>query len=435
MLGKLKSSIFVCLLKKKRNLDSLENYIDEKGKILYFQNLPERRKMKILFIITDYGSFNNFLGELARELISKGNEVHVICDKDKTIDYPDKFDYKALGIHIYYADFLRTFHILSWFRTSIKIKKIVDQIRPDLVNVHFTTCMFITFLSGKIKFPTIGVFHGIGFPVISNPFKKLAFKTAEFFCFRKLDKILLINNMDYQIVKKAFPEKAMKYQSFGVGCNLKKFDPARFSSSDKAALKMQLNIEPADFVLMYTGRFTFFKGFGLVIKAFKYIEDKGLIKNVKLILAGGTDEIHNNGLNREQEYYFENAKNIIKIGFTGEVDKYLSITDLFVFPSNKEGMPVSIMEAVAMGVPVLTLNSRGCNDIVQDNFNGKLLDVNSDFKDIARAIVELYANPDQLSKLSANGLNGRSAFDRRLYIDETIHLFHTLIGCDPATCN
>lgn len=98
-------------------------------------------------------------------------------------------------------------------------------------------------------------------------------------------------------------------------------------------------------------------------------------------------------------------------------------------------MPVSIMEAVAMGVPVLTLNSRGCNDIIQDNFNGKLLDVNSDFKDIARAIVELYADPDQLSKLSANGLIGRSAFDRRLYIDETIHLFHTLIGCDPATCN
>jgi hypothetical protein len=166
--------------------------------------------MKIVFIITDYGSFNNFLGELAKELVTNKNEVHVICDSDKTIDYPDKYDYKSLGIHLYFIDFLRTFQIVSWFKNSFKIKKILNEINPDIVNLHFTTSMFITFLTGKIKYPTIGVFHGVGFPVITSPFKKFAFKTVEFFCFRKLDKILLINNMDYDIVKKAFPQKALK---------------------------------------------------------------------------------------------------------------------------------------------------------------------------------------------------------------------------------
>jgi glycosyltransferase involved in cell wall biosynthesis len=381
--------------------------------------------MKIVFIITDYGSFNNFLGELARELVANDNEVHVICDSDKTIDCPDKYDYKSLGIHLYFVNFLRSFHIISWLKTSFKIKKIIAEIKPDVVNLHFTTGMFITFLSGRIKYPTIGVFHGLGFPVIAPVFKKFIFKRVEYFCFKKLDKILLMNTMDYDIVKKVFPQKALKYRSFGVGCDLNKFNPEKYTEADNNKLKQELNIQPGDFVLMYTGRFTFFKGFGLVIKAFKYIEEKNLIPDIKLILAGGEDKIHSTGLNGHEEKYLESSTNIIKTGFTGEVDKYLSISDLFVFPSNKEGMPVSIMEAIAMGVPVITFNSRGCNDIVQDNFNGRLLDVDSDHVVIAKAIVDLYANKQDLEKLALNALANRNDFDRNLFIKESQEIFKT----------
>lgn len=384
--------------------------------------------MKIVFIITDYGSFNNFLGEFSKELIMTGNEVHVICDKEKTINFSDKYNYTKLGIHIYYVDFLRRFHIISWLQTSLKIKKILADIQPDLVNLHFTTSMFITLLSGKINFPTIGVFHGLGFPVLISPLKKYIFKRAEFFCFNRLDNILLLNNMDYEIVKRSYPQKALKYKSFGVGCDLNKFDPEKFSSKYKSALKKQLNIQPEDFVLMYTGRFTFFKGFGLVVKAFKYIEDKKLIKNVKLILVGGKDEIHRTGLSKKEEKYLETAKKIIKTGFTGNVNQYLSISDLFVFPSNKEGMPVSIMEAIAMGIPVVTLNSRGCNDIIHDNFNGKLLDVDSGYKDIAKAIVDLQSNRQQLEQFSQNALVQRHQFDRHLFIEESMELFRECIS-------
>src|SRR5665647_351145 len=107
--------------------------------------------MKIVFIITDYGSFNNFLGELARELVMNKNEVHVICDKEKTINFKDKFPYSSLGIHIHYVDFLRSLKIISWVKTSVKIKKIIGKIEPDIVNLHFTTCIFISLLSGRIK--------------------------------------------------------------------------------------------------------------------------------------------------------------------------------------------------------------------------------------------------------------------------------------------
>jgi glycosyltransferase involved in cell wall biosynthesis len=76
-----------------------------------------------------------------------------------------------------------------------------------------------------------------------------------------------------------------------------------------------------------------------------------------------------------------------------------------------------------MGVPVVTLDSRGCNDIISNDFNGKLLDVNADFVEIANSIGELYQNKEKLSILSENALKQRENFDRNLFVKESIELF------------
>lgn len=384
--------------------------------------------MKIVFIITDYGSFNNFLGELSKKMTEAGHEVHVICDVQKTINYKDKFDYRSLGIHFYFLPFKRNFSPFSWLKTSKKIKKIIGRIKPDIVNTHFTTSMFIAFSAGRINYPTVGVFHGVGFPVIKSRLRKFAFRQAELFCFRKLDKILLINEMDYRIVKKLFPQKALKYKSFGVGCDLQSFDTKRFSPQERDALRKEMNIEAEDFVLMFTGRFTFFKGFGLVIKAFRYIEQQGLIKDIKLLLVGGKDMCHSTGLNAEEEKYVEINPNIVNVGFTSDVARYLSVAELFVFPSSKEGMPVSIMEAIAMGVAVLGFDSRGTNDIVKNNVNGILLPVTSDYKEIAAAIVRLHSNRSELKRFASNAIKERDLLDRTRFIDESIQILENCGG-------
>lgn len=379
--------------------------------------------MKIVFIITDFGGFNNFLGELAKQLIVEQHEVHLICDREKVISIKDKYPYAALGVHMHHIDFLRRLKILSWFKTSIKIKRLIKKIQPDLVNLHFTSSMFLTLLSGRVPFKSIGVFHGLGYPVLISPFRRQLFKRIEFFCFKRLDTICLINNYDYQIVSKKYPKKAYKYHSYGVGCDIHRFNPERIKQEDIQEKRQELGINEGDFVLMFTGRFVWFKGFDLVIRAFRNLEESGAIPNVKLILAGGKDMAHSSGLTEEEETYVSNTKNIIKVGFTNEVEKYLAISNLFLFPSTKEGMPVAIMEAISMGVPVITLNSRGCNDIVSDHFNGRLLPTDINFKAIAEAIIELHQNPNELKTLSANALEQRPKFDRAFFIEESIELF------------
>jgi len=387
--------------------------------------------MKIVFIITDYGSFNNFLGELAMELV-KENEVHVICDRVKIINFQDKFQYSNQGIHFHYIHFSRNFSFVSKINASIKIKQVLDVIEPDVVNLHFTSGIFLALLSGKIKFKTIGVFHGLGFPVITNPIKRFVFKSIESFCFKRLDQIGLINNFDHKLMQGKYSKASFKYNSFGVGCDLKRFDPDRFSAPEKEALKAQLNIAPDDFVLMFTGRFVYFKGFDLAIKAMKHITETKGIRNIKLILAGGPDKAHSMNLNKEERHYLNTSANIINIGFTSQVEKYLSISDLFVFPSFKEGMPVCIMEALAMGVPAVTLDARGCNDIVENNVTGKLLDIDADHMNVADAILDLYSDRDELAFLSGNALAKKGIFDRKIFINESIEIFKNAARTYPS---
>lgn len=379
--------------------------------------------MKIVFIITDYGSFNNFLGELAKQLVLEKNEVFVICDKGKVINYEDKFPYSDLGINFNYVNFSRTFGVLSKIKTSISIKRIVNRIKPDLVNLHFTTGIFISILSGKIPYKSCGVFHGLGYPVIKNNVKKYIFKKIEFYCFNRLDQIWLINEFDYQLVKKHYPHKTNKYNSFGVGCDLSKFNKNLFSNIDNLQLKKDLQIFETDFVLMFTGRYVNFKGFDLVVKAIRFIETELNIQNIKLILVGGKDEAHPTGLDHNEEKYLSETKNIVNIGFTNKVEKYLAISNLFVFPSTKEGMPVCIMEALAMGVPVLTLNCRGSNDLVKNDFNGVILPVESDYIKIATEIITLYNNKSKLDLFSKNAINRRVDLDRLKFISESITIF------------
>ena len=386
--------------------------------------------MKILLIITDYGSFNNFISEVAVRLKNIGHDVHVICSKEKVIDYKDKFPYSDLGIVFHYQDFPRSFNIFSQIVASKKINDQIDRIQPDIINIHFTTALFTTLLYQKPAYFTMGTIHGVGYPKVQNPIKRKIFEIVEKFCFKKLDQIYLINRFDYDLVKQMYPEKAFMYNSYGVGCDFGKFDSKSVSQETKAELRQRLSIAKDDFVLAFTGRFVTFKGFDLLIKAMMVLSKKPQYKHIKLLLIGGEDPAHPSGLTKSENDFFRKNKQIIRVGFTSDVNKYLAITDVFVFPSVKEGMPVCIMEALAMGVPVITSDSRGCNDLIEDKFNGILLSENPTVAEINNAVLNLFDDRDFLKMLSENTHAKREELNRDMYVNHQVHIYNEAIEED-----
>ncbi|WP_433779235.1 glycosyltransferase [Flavobacterium anhuiense] len=379
--------------------------------------------MKILLVITDYGSFNNFLAELAVNL-SHENEVHVICSESNIIKIVDKFDYTKYDLTFHKIDIPRSTSIIKLIKSASKINQIIKRINPKLVYAHFTTGIFPTVFFKKRDIIYWGAFHGLGMNA-SSGVRKMMFSIVELFCFWRLDKIFLINNKDFSLVKSLSKRKAIKYTSCGVGCDIEKFDSSKFGELDKVAIKKELKIDDR-FVITYTGRFVEFKGFDLVYKSFIKLNNEFPNKYI-LLLIGGKDSIHPTGLTEQEEVNLSENKDIVQVGYTSEVEKYLAISNVFLFPSKKEGLPVCIVEALAMGLPVITLDERGNSDIVKNDFNGYLVKSISKSEDITKIFEKIkylsqHSNVAQL--FSENSLRNRSLYSRDFFITEHIKLFN-----------
>lgn len=378
--------------------------------------------IKIVFIITDYGSFNNFLAETAVNLVRSGAEVHLISSSTKVIKIKDKFDYKAEGIKIHNVELPRGFNPFSHFKASKKIHQIVDLIQPDIISVHFTTGMFTSTFNKRFKQRTIGTIHGLGFPVVEGKIKKFIYKFVEKRSMNRVDEVWVLNKMDLDIINNYYPNVNVKQiPTKGLGCDLSKFNPDHFNDKFKMKLRLDLGIKPTDFVIGFTGRYVTFKGYDKVIKAFKLLKEQG-VNNIKLILIGGPDDAHPTGLNEIEENWIIDNANVINIGFSSKVQEYLSITDLFVFPSEKEGMPVCIIEALAMHVPVITANARGCNDLIKNGSNGILLEENTP-QEISKQILFLKDNQQFFENLKHNIAEERFLMDRDLFVKQQLEFF------------
>lgn len=381
--------------------------------------------MKLLFVITDLGSFNNFLIELALSFSENTeNELHVICSKEKVINVEGKnYSFKQ-NLFFHFVDIPRGFSFIKLINAAHKIRKIINRVNPDLVHIHFTTSVFPTLIFKSSKVTYWSTFHGLGMNSTSG-LKRLVFSIVEMFCFIKSDKIFVLNSVDFNLVDSFsfLKSKVVKLKSLGVGCNIEKFDPIKSRQAFIKNFQNTHSIFDSHTIITYTGRFVSFKGFDLVIRIFKNLV-KTYPNKYKLLLIGGEDQIHPTGLTPDENMFLETSPDIINVGFISEVQNYLAITDLFVFPSKKEGLPVCILESLAMGVPVVSFNTKGSNEIVANDYNGKLimpisntcLEVNEFVKQI-----DIIVNDKSLyNQLKLNALKDRLMYSRNNFINDCL---------------
>ncbi len=385
--------------------------------------------MKLVLIITDYGAFNNFLAELALNIARDSTfDLHIICSKSKVINLKDKACFENRGINFHYIDIPRTTTWVGQVKAASQIRRLIKKINPDLIHAHFTTATFSTILFRIKEYPYWSTIHGLGMNS-SKGIRKIMFTIIETFCFLRLDRVFVVNSEDYNLVNKLFSKKLTKYDCLGFGCDIDKFNPAKFSDSTKNELKVKLEISENVTVIAFTGRYVDFKGFNLVIDSFKMLTNQYPGK-FKLILMGGFDPIHKTGLGKSGDSFLNSSRDIINVGFTSDVDKYLSITDIFLFPSKKEGLPTCTLEALSMGVPVVTFNARGNNDIIKMNYNGILIEpannVIVELENINKSLLQLAFNKELRNKYRDNALKDRNTYSRNNFINEHLNYYSAL---------
>ncbi|MBI65521.1 MAG: glycosyltransferase family 1 protein [Candidatus Marinimicrobia bacterium] len=202
------------------------------------------------------------------------------------------------------------------------------------------------------------------------------------------------------------------YNGSSNGIDLDYFSVNNISKLVKNDLKNNLNISDDDFIFCYIGRVVGDKGINELVEAFKNININ--FDNIKLIIVGNREN-DLDPLMKNTNNEIRSNPNIVEIGYKQDVRPYLSISNLFVFPSYREGFPNVVLQACAMGVNALVSDINGCNEIVVNGVNGSLVPAKN-----VKALQEkmkyfLLNNQDNSDLLTKSRELIKSKYSRKVY--------------------
>lgn len=182
------------------------------------------------------------------------------------------------------------------------------------------------------------------------------------------------------------------------GVDVGHFDPARFSAGERAALRAVWGIGAEEPVVGFVGRMVLEKGIMELFDAVAELRRKR--PDLRLLMVGDTlpsDRGRSGEQIRERAAALGLGDCIVRTGLVPDTAPCLACMDVFALPSYREGMPVSVLEAMAMGLPVVATNIRGCREEVAEGVTGLLVP--------ARDSVALAA---ALGRLLDNGAEARA---------------------------
>jgi glycosyltransferase involved in cell wall biosynthesis len=198
----------------------------------------------------------------------------------------------------------------------------------------------------------------------------------------------------------------------GVGIDLAKFDRDQFPPDTRRQVREELGWTAAHCVVGFVGRLVREKGLAELFAAVADVRRQ--VPELRLMLVGPVDAAKRDAVDpRLAEQY--GIDDICR--FTGlclDMARMYCAMDIFVLPSHREGLPLSVMEAQAMGVPVITTNARGCSESVAPGVSGLVVPVKNAAA-LGEALRTLAADAALRQRMGEAARQvARSRFDRRL---------------------
>lgn len=320
--------------------------------------------MKILYVTTLSNLVDDFLVPHIRMLIEQGHSVDVAFHQERII----KDNFIAENCRVIEIPFSRNPISGSNIFAYHKLKKVIKQGNYDLVHTHTPNASAITRLVMRKRISKlIYTAHGLHFQDGDKSISSKVFKFIEKKLSKYTDAIITMNNDDYLVCQTNGFKFGKIFKIKGVGVDISNF--AKTSLDEQSIKRNELGLNDDDFVIFYAAEINKNKNQILLLKTLKQLDGK-----IKVVFAGtGPQQME------LQTYVAENelSKSVQFLGFRRDVTELLDIANLVVATSNREGLPLNIMEAMAAGVPVIATNIRGHKDLIVDQENGLLFEKNN----------------------------------------------------------
>lgn len=310
---------------------------------------------RALIIATIYPFIDGFEKNDIKILQDLGYEIHTIASGNDVTPNLDELGVKKNIINI-----TRNPLSIANIKAYFFIKRYIKDNNIDLVHCHTPVggvlgrlCNRKRRARGKSK--TIYTAHGFHFYKGAPFINWLIYYPVEKWLSRYTDILITINMEDYARAKEKFNMKRLEYIP-GVGVDINYIKNIKINKND---LRKNLSIPEENKIIISVGELSKRKNHHIVIKALKNIE------NVTYLICG--QGILYDYLN---EVAKENNVDLRLLGFRKDRLELMKMSDVFVFPSLQEGLPVALMEAMACEIPCIASKIRGNVDLLdQYNFN------------------------------------------------------------------
>lgn len=328
--------------------------------------------MKVVQVSAIDATMNGLLGELNKQTVEAGHELICVCSDGPRVEEMRDKGYDVRPIHID-----RSIKPISNIKSIWKMFKLFRKERPDIVHVHTPVAAVLGRIAAKFaRVPTV-IYTAHGFYFHENMSKR----TYRFFYM--VEKVSAKLFTDYiftqseedgalAVEKKFLPEDRITVISNGVDVT-NKFNPSNIDQNQVKKLKENLGINEKDQVITFIGRLVKEKGIFELLDAFRHLDRD----NVKLLIIGDTGESERDQNTKAELEKYIHDKNVTFTGFRKDIPELLSITDIFCLPSYREGMPRSIIEAMAMECAIVATDIRGSREEVDHEENGLLVPLKS----------------------------------------------------------
>lgn len=330
-----------------------------------------KMRKKVLQICAVATSVDKQLKPLIEASISQGFEVHIACSKDNNFNQLVAQGYEMFEVNISRkVDFKK--NLLSIWH----LYKLMKKNKYDIVHVHTPVAAILGRIAAKLAGVKNIVYtaHGYFFHEEMSKLKYCFYYFLEkFFARFFTDYLLLQSKEDYELsIKKHFKQKE-KTIHLGNGVDIKqKFNLKVINQEPLKNLRDEFNILSDDLIISFVGRLVREKGVIELVESFQELNKEK--KNMKLLLIGEVLESERDQFLKNKLGEWQEDKNIVFTGARNDINLLLALSDFFVLPSYREGLPRSIIEAMAMENPIIATNIRGCREEVQHGENGFLIE-------------------------------------------------------------
>lgn len=342
-------------------------------------------------------------------ILQKEYRVHVAANfesgnntsKERVQEF--KSELKTENIVVNEAKFNRSPFSKDNYSVYKEIKSLIARECYDIVHCHTPVAALVVRLATrkvrkkgtKVIYTAHGFHFFEGAPIINW----LLYYPLELFLARYTDVLITINNEDYNRAKKSFKAGSVEYIP-GVGIDVDKFVKIEINKKSK---RKEMEIPEDVFIALSVGELNKNKNHETVIRALAMLNNP----KIHYVICGqGLLESYLKNLIKELGL----EKQVHLLGFRKDIAEICKTSDVFVFPSKREGLGLAALEAMACGLPIVTSNVHG---ILDYSINGKTGFVCSptDVLGFAEAIGKLFNNNETRSKIGQQNIKLVKKYD------------------------